>query len=54
MKAAVNCKLLLYADDAALTVSEKDVANTESVLSAKLKNVSNWLVDKFSLYLGKK
>ena len=54
MKAAVNCELLLYADDSALLVSGKDVVNIESLLSEELSNVGNWLVDnKLSLHLGK-
>jgi len=54
MNAAVDCRLLLYADDSALLISGKDVANIESKLSEELRNVSNWLVDnKLSLHLGK-
>ena len=45
MKAAVNCKLLLYADDSALLVAGKDVVNIESLLSEELSNIGNWLVD---------
>ena len=45
MKAAVNCELLLYADDSALLVSGKDVVNIESLLREELSNVGNWLVD---------
>ena len=33
MKAAVKCKLLLYADDSALLVSGKDVSEVERTLS---------------------
>ena len=41
MKAAVNCELLLYADDSAPLVSGKDVVNIESLLSEELSNVGN-------------
>ena len=54
MKSAVGCKLLLYADDSALIVSDKCVNNIEKVLSEELHNISKWLVDnKLSLHLGK-
>ena len=54
MEDAVNCKLLLYADDSPLLVSGKDVNRIETILSNELQNVSNWLVDnKLSLHLGK-
>jgi len=44
----------LYADDSALLISGKDVANIDSRLSEEVLNVSNWLVDnKLSLHLGK-
>ena len=54
MKSAVGCKLLLYADDSALIVSDNCVNNIENVLSGELHNISKWLVDnKLSLHLGK-
>ena len=54
MKSAVTCKLLLYADDSALLVSDKCVSKIENVLSEELQNISKWLVDnKLSLHLGK-
>ena len=40
MKAAVKCKLLLYADDSALLVSGKDVLEIERILSVELGAVS--------------
>ena len=43
MKAAVKCKLILYADDSALLVSGKDVVKIEQVLSRELKAVNEWL-----------
>jgi hypothetical protein len=54
MSAAVNCKLLLYADDSALMVSNKDIGFIQSSLSQELESVSKWLIDnKLSLHLGK-
>ena len=40
MKAAVKCKLLLYADASALLVSGKDVSKVERTLSMELWAVS--------------
>ena len=54
MKAAVKCKLLLYADDSALLVSGKDVSEEERSLSMELGAVSEWLCkNRLSLHLGK-
>ena len=54
MCSAVNCKLLLYADDSALIVPGKDVKEIEIQLTKELKSISNWLTDnKLSLHLGK-
>ena len=54
MKAAVKCKLILYADDSALLVSGKDVVKIEQVLSRELKAVNEWLEEnRLSLHLGK-
>lgn len=54
MPISVNCKLLLYADDSALIVSDKDVSNISSSLSNELESCREWLVDnKLSLHLGK-
>ena len=54
MKTAVNCKLLLYADDSALLASSSDVSEIEDVLSRELESVSEWLVEnRLSLHLGK-
>ena len=55
MKAAVKCKLLLYADDSALLVSGKDVLEIERILSVELGAVSEWLSEnRLSLHLGKR
>ena len=54
MKAAVKCKLLLYADISALLVSGKDVLETERILSEELGAASEWLCEnRLSLHLGK-
>ena len=54
MCSAVNCKLLLYADDSALIVPGKDVKEIELKLTQELESISNWLNDnKLSLHLGK-
>ena len=54
MKAAVKCKLILYADDSALLVSGKDVVKIEQVFSRELKAANEWLEEnRLSLHLGK-
>ena len=54
MVSAVNCKLLLYADDSALMVSHRDVEVIQERLGLELEAVNDWLIDnKLSLHLGK-
>ena len=54
MKAAVKCKLLLYADDSALLASSSDVSEIEEILKRELESVSEWLAEnRLSLQLGK-
>ena len=54
MKAAVKCKLLLYADDSALLASNSDVSEIEEILKRELESVSEWLAEnRLSLHLGK-
>ena len=54
MCSAVGCKLLLYADDSALIVSDKSAKVVEETLSTELQKLSDWLVDnRLSLHLGK-
>ena len=54
MKAAVKCKLLLYADDSALLASSSDVSEIEEILKRELESVSEWLAEnRLSLHLGK-
>ena len=52
MPSSVQCKLLLYADDSALLVSDKDPAAVAKMLSTE--SCRQWLIDnKLSLHLGK-
>ena len=54
METALNCTLLLYADDSALIVSSKHVPFIEDTLSKELSCLSEWLIDnRLSLHLGK-
>ena len=54
MPAVLKHKLLLYADDAALSVHGKNLKDTESSLSLDLKIVNEWLIsNRLSLHLGK-
>ena len=54
MSAVVKNKLLLYADDSAILVSGKNIAQTELLLSRELETVSEWLIgNKLSLLIGK-
>ena len=54
MSGAVNHKLLLYADDSAILVADKNVSTIDILLKKELEVVSEWLVDnKLSLHLGK-
>ena len=53
MVASVDCKLLLYADDSALLVSDKNPQCVADKLSKELESCRQWLVDnKLSLHLG--
>lgn len=54
MSLSVQCKLLLYADDSILIVTDKILQNVSNRLSKELENCYEWLVDnKLSLHLGK-
>ncbi len=49
-----KCKLLLYADDSVLLVSDKDPRAVSDTLSKELESCNGWLVDnRLSLHLGK-
>ena len=43
MKAAVKCKLLLYADDSALLASSSDVSEIEGIFETRVR-ISYWMV----------
>ena len=54
MSHAVNCDLMLYADDSALLISGNDVNEIQSRLGNEMCKLSNWLEgNKLSLHLGK-
>ena len=54
MAGATDEKILLYADDAAILVSNKHVDVIELKLQTALETISDWLVDnKLSLHIGK-
>ena len=54
MPISVQCKLLLYADDSALLVSDKNPLGIGISLSKELESCRQWLIDnKLSLHLGK-
>jgi hypothetical protein len=54
MAVSVDCKLLLYADDSALLVSDRNPQCVAEKLSKELETCRQWLVDnKLSLHLGK-
>ena len=54
MAGAIDEKILLYADDTAILVSNKHVDVIELKLRTALETISDWLVDnKLSLHLGK-
>ena len=54
LSAVVKNKLLLYADDSAILVAGKDIAQIESLLSSELETVSEWLIgNKLSLHIAK-
>ena len=54
MSGVIYNKLLLYADDSAILVADKDKSTVENALQTDLQIVSEWLIDnKLSLHLGK-
>ena len=54
MSGAVENKLLLYADDPAILVADKNISTVETLLQRELEVVSDWMIDnKLSLHLGK-
>ena len=54
MEMAVTCKLVLYADDSILLVSDKDPKVIEQKLGQELKSTNNWLIEnKLTSHPGK-
>ena len=54
MMQSVDCELLLYADDSALVIADKNPKIIEQKLSKNLEYLSAWLEEnKLSLHLGK-
>ncbi len=54
MPISTKCKLLLYADDNVLLVSDKDPRAVSDILSEELESCNEWLVDnRLSLHLEK-
>ena len=54
MESAVDCDLLLYADDSALLIRRKSIIDIEQKLSEELAKLNVWLIEnKLSLHLGK-
>ena len=54
MESAVDCDLLLYADDSALLIRGENIIDIAQKLSEELAKLNVWLIDnKLSLHLGK-
>ena len=54
IESAVDCNLLLYADDSALLIRGKNIIDIEQKLSEEPTKLNVWLIDnKLSLHLGK-
>ena len=53
MKQAVDCDLILYADDSCLVYQDKDVKEIERNLNKKFSDICDWFADNnLSIYLG--
>ena len=53
MVQAVNCDLLLYADDTDLIFQHKDINIIEQQLNRNFSNICDWFVDnKLSIHFG--
>ena len=54
MEMAVSCKLVLYADDSIILVTDKDPSVIETKLAIELESVNMWLIEnKLTLHPGK-
>ena len=47
MSGVVENKLLLYADDSAILVAEKNISTVETLLQRELEVVSDWLIGSY-------
>ena len=53
MPQAVDCELLLYADDTCLIFQHNDITETETVLNKNFSMVCDWFVDnKLNIHFG--
>ena len=53
MPQAVDCELLLYADDICLIFQHKDITQIESALNKNFNVLCDWFVDnKLSIHFG--
>ena len=53
MPQAVDCELLLYADDTCLIFQHKDITEIESALNKNFSMLCDWFVDnKLSIHFG--
>ena len=53
MVQAINCELLLYADDTGLIFQHKDINIIEHQLNRNFSNICDWFVDnKLSIHFG--
>ena len=51
MPKAINCKLLLYADDSCIIFQDKDIKVIEQHLNTDFSNLCDWFVDnKLSIH----
>ena len=54
MKQAVDCDLVLYADDSCLVYQHNDVSKIQQNLNKNFLNIYDWFVDnKLSIHFGK-
>ena len=53
MARAVNCDLLLYADDSCLIFRDKDIEQIETILNKNFNSLCDWFVEnKLSIHFG--
>ena len=53
MSQAVDCELLLYADDICLIFQHKDITEIETTLNKNFRMLCDWFVDnKLSIHVG--